>query len=358
MVDRLKKPFAIFFFKKLAFFFGTLFIAMSFIFIIPRMMPSNPVDMMVARIGLGGSYTSMGTTGVSGSSGSAGQSALELMRQIYTEKFGLNQPLTVQFIYFWRRVFTMDYGISYWRYPRMVAELVLLSLPWTLVLIIPVLVISFFVGNWLGSRAAYYGGKLDKIIYFAGVYIYQSPYYWFALVLVFILGVKLGWFPIYGAYSIRWAHPVLSLQWIIDAAWHYTLPFLSLLISMIGGQSVAMRAMTLYELGSDYLDYGRQLGFREDKLRKYAQRNAILPIVTWIPLDLSGLIGQTMLVEVVFGYPGLGTLMFNGVFSMDYPLIEATFVMSTLIVLIGNLLCDIVYGILDPRVASGYVGGK
>lgn len=84
----------------------------------------------------------------------------------------------------------------------------------------------------------------------------------------------------------------------------------------------------------------------------------MLPIITYIPLDISALIGQTLLVEIVFGYPGLGSLMFNGVFSADYPLLEATFMMIISIVLIGNLLTDILYGKLDPRVASGYVGGK
>ena len=360
MVDafiRLKSPFAIFFLKKTAFFFVTLLVALSIIFIVPRMMPSSPVDMMVARVGLGGSYSSMGST-TGGAAGSAGSSALELMRKIYTEKFGLNESLPVQYVHFWRRFLTMDYGISYWRYPRTVLELVILALPWTLVLVIPVQVFSFFAGNWLGSRSAYYGGKLDKIVYIVGVYLYQSPYYWFSLLLVFTLGVNLKWFPIYGAYSVKWAYPVLSPGWVLDATWHYALPFLSLVGSAIGGQSVAMRAMTLYELGANYQEYGRQLGFREEKLRKYAQRNAILPIFTWIPLDLSSLIGQTLLVEVVFGYPGLGSLMFNGVLNMDYPLIEATFIVTILIVLLGNFICDLLYGRLDPRIASGYIGGK
>ena len=264
----------------------------------------------------------------------------------------------MQYIDFWKRFFTFDFGLSYWRYPHSISDLVLHALPWTLVLVIPVIPIGFFVGNWIGSRAAFYGGKLNSFIYILSNYVYRAPYYWFALILMMIFGVELKWFPLYGAYSPRWLHPVLSLDWILDAAWHYCLPFLSLVGLGIGGWAVGMRAMVLYELESDYIQYCEQLGFRKNKLRKYIVKNAILPNFTWLPMNISGLISQTLLVEVVFGYPGLGTLAYNAIFAYDYPLIEATFVISVLIVLVGNFLCDIIYGILDPRIGSEYVSEK
>jgi peptide/nickel transport system permease protein len=173
-----------------------------------------------------------------------------------------------------------------------------------------------------------------------------------------IFGVELHWFPLFGAYSNNWLYPVPTLEWFLDALWHYILPFVSLVGLGIGSTGVGMRAMTLYEMESDYIQYSKQLGFKKSKLRKYSVRNAILPNFTWLPVVLSGLVGQTLLVELIFGYPGLGSLAYKAVFNLDYPLIEATFIAAVGIVLVGNFICDILYGILDPRIGSSYVGGK
>jgi peptide/nickel transport system permease protein len=148
------------------------------------------------------------------------------------------------------------------------------------------------------------------------------------------------------------------LNWFLDAVCHYILPFLSLLGVGIGGWAIGMRAMMVYEMESDYMQYSKQLGFSRVKLRSYAARNAILPNFTWIPVALSSLISQTLLVEIVFRYPGIGSLMYSAVFAADYPLIEASFVIIILIVLVGNFLSDLLYGVIDPRIATGYVGGK
>jgi peptide/nickel transport system permease protein len=118
-----------------------------------------------------------------------------------------------------------------------------------------------------------------------------------------------------------------------------------------------MRAMTIYERQSDYIYYSQQMGFTRNKLRKYAQRNAILPMITGVPAMFGSLIGQTMLVEYVFGWPGLGTLLFSSVQAVDYPLMQGIFVFAVLVVLIGNFLIDILYGFIDPRIRTGYVGG-
>jgi peptide/nickel transport system permease protein len=118
-----------------------------------------------------------------------------------------------------------------------------------------------------------------------------------------------------------------------------------------------MRAMTIYERQSDYIFYSKQLGFTESKVRNYAQSNAILPQVTGLPIILSSLIGQTLLVEYIFGWPGLGTLAYQAVTAIDYPMIQAIFLITVGLVLIGNFLIDIIYGFIDPRIRTGYVGG-
>jgi peptide/nickel transport system permease protein len=352
---KFKSPFAFFVYKKILFLFVAIFISMTFTFILPRMMPLSPVDMMIGII-YGGQASSLGQT-TQVSSGIS-QSRIDVLRQIYAQKFGLDQPLIVQYIDFWKRFFTMDYGISF-RTMLPVSQLVMQALPWTLALVIPVVPVGFYVGNWIGSRAAYRRGKVDKALYWVLMYLSQAPYYWFGLIFMLVFGVELRWFPLFGAYDAnRWIYPVLSFDWLLDAAWHYCLPFLSLVGLGIGSTGVGMRAMTLYEMESDYIQYAKQLGFRKNKLRKYSVRNAILPNFTWLPVVLGSLVGQTLLVETIFGYPGLGMLAYQAVGNRDYPLIEATFIFAVGIVLVGNFICDMLYGILDPRIGSRYVGGK
>ncbi|KXA91675.1 hypothetical protein AKJ57_00245 [candidate division MSBL1 archaeon SCGC-AAA259A05] len=148
------------------------------------------------------------------------------------------------------------------------------------------------------------------------------------------------------------------MEWFISALHHWALPFISLLGIGIGGWAVGMRAMTIHEMESDYINYSKRLGFSRKKLRSYAERNAILPNFTWVPITLNALIGQTLLVEYVFGYRGLGKLFYKAAINQDYPLLEAGFVTTLLLVLVGNFVADILYGKLDPRIASGYVREK
>ena len=188
------------------------------------------------------------------------------------------------------------------------------------------------------------------------LYFSTLPYYWFAMVLVFILGVELDWFPVCGAYSEKWLRPAWNnWDFILDVANHYALPFLSLASQGVGGWAVGMRAAMASQLKSTYVQYSKHLGFSFGRIRKYMERNAILPNFTWLPMSFAGLIGQTLLVEVVFGYPGLGQMMYAAAFSLDYPLLEATFLITMLVVLIGNFVCDIIYGILNPVVGSSFI---
>jgi len=336
-----KRPFARFFTKKILFLLVTVFLAYTLLFVIPRLAPTNPAEVAVRKITVQPGMT---------------PEKVEAMREKYYDLFGLNKPIAEQYYSFWKRVLTMDFGLSISRYPKSVANLIMDSLGWTLVLVIPVWILAFIVGNYLGAWAAFSKNKLIHAYYTFSVYLNSAPYYWFALILVFVFAVKLGWFPTARAYTPGLT-PSLSLRFISDAAYHYALPFLSLFISGIGNWCTGMRAMTIYERQSDYVYYARQMGFGEGKLRKYAQRNAILPQVTGLPIILSSLIGQTMLVEIVFGWPGLGTLALGAARNLDYPLLEGLFVITVVVVLIGNFLMDIIYGFIDPRIRTGYVGG-
>jgi len=337
-----KKPFAKFLIKKLVFLLVAIFLSFTLLFILPYFMPSNPVDMMLARIA-----ARPGTT----------PERLKEMSERYTRLFGLDKPLIDQYGLFWNRVLTMDYGISIAYYPNSIGPLIGEALIWTLILIIPAWILSFIVGNnYLGAKVAFSKNKFVHAFYTIAVYLNSAPYYWFGLILVYALAVNLRLFPSSRAFSPLLI-PSLSPRFLLDVAYHYVLPFLSLFITGIGNWCTGMRAMTIYEKQSDYIYYSKQLGFRENKLRKYAQKNAILPQVTGLPIILSSLIGQTMIVEYVFGWPGLGTVMYQAVTAIDYPLMQAGFVFSVLLVLIGNFVMDIIYGFIDPRIRTGYVGG-
>jgi len=353
--ERLKSPFACFVYKKFGFLVISIFVALTLIFTIPRLMPISPVDVMISRI-LGPQGTPIGAQ--RGYSGGGAAMSLEDIKKLYERLFGLNEPISKQYLLFWRRVLTVDFGLSFWAFPRSVREMVSYALPWTLVLVLPSVPIAFVVGNLIGSRAAFYRGKIDNLLFIIAQYMWNSPYFWFGLILVTVFAVELGWFPIAGAYSRKWLMPVLSFDWLLDALWHWALPFLSLVFVGIGGWAVSMRSLAIYEMESNYIEYAEQLGFGKKKLRSYVMKNSILPNFTWIPVVISNLISQTLLVEVIFGYPGLGTLAYNAVFAQDYPLIEAILVLCTLIVLVGNFISDIMYGLFDPRIGSSYVGGK
>jgi len=350
LIKRLKGPFAIFLYKKLLVLLITFFFSATLLFVVPRLLPSSPVDMMLARLGLGGGFSS---------GGAASTAPVEILKKIYTEKFGLDKSVEIQFLDFWIRIFTMDFGVSFFRFPTRVVDLIISALPWTLILVIPVPLAGFLVGNWIGSRVAFNNkSRLNNLLYYAALYASLLPYYWFALILVYAFAVNLKWFPVYGAYSNRWLNPVLSFEWFLDAAYHWILPFLSLIGVGIGGWAIGMRASIESQLRSTYVEYSKKIGFSPGKLRKYMQRNAILPNFTWLPMTFAYLLSQTLLVEVVFGYPGLGTLMYNAAYSSDYPLLEATFVVLMLIVLGGNCICDIIYGILDPTIGSRYISSE
>jgi len=338
-VPLFRKPFFRFFSRKLAFLFVAIFFSFTLLFILPYLMPTNPVDMMIARV----------------SAGQQDVSRLLAMRNEYIVLFGLDKPLIEQYGLFWKRVLTLDFGPSI-AYNRSVGSLVGQALVWTLALIIPVLILEFTVGTSLGARVAFSKNRFLRAIYTFSVYLSSAPYYWFGLILAYIFAVNLRWFPIYGGYSL-FVKPSFSLSFFLDVAYHWVLPFLSLFIAGLGGWCSGMRAMTIYERQSDYIYYSQQMGFTRNKLRKYAQRNAILPMITGVPAMFGSLIGQTMLVEYVFGWPGLGTLLFGSVQAIDYPLMQGIFVFTVLVVLVGNFLIDILYGFIDPRIRTGYVGG-
>jgi peptide/nickel transport system permease protein len=175
------------------------------------------------------------------------------------------------------------------------------------------------------------------------------------MVLLFLLAVNVRVFPTGGTFSPRFI-PSMNLASLLDASRHYALPFLTLLIITTGGWATGMRSMTLYELDSGYILYARQLGFRKKKLASYAERNAILPQFTGLNINLNNLIGMTMIIEMVFAWDGLGLLTLDAIRSRDYFMMLGTFLVTMVVVILGNFLVDLAYAFLDPRIRTGQGG--
>jgi peptide/nickel transport system permease protein len=329
-------PFARFVLKKAVFYGIVAFVAVTFVFFIPRLMPGNPIDRLIPR--------QTATPGVD----------WQKIRENMLSYYGFDRPLLEQYISFWGQILRGDLGITVTILPgKSVAEIVAWKLPFTLALALPILIISFLLGNWIGAKAAYMGGKLSDLIYFISVFSNRLPSFWLGMVLVYIFAVRLGIFPPYGWITAE-IIPGWNFATFQSILWHYCLPFISLFIVYLGGWATGMRSMVVHEMDSGYVRYAEALGFRRKKVQSYTQRNAILPQFTGLNLYLSALIGETTVIEAVFGWPGVGDLMYRAVVSgPDYPLIFGSFLVIMVVVIFGNFLIDILYGLVDPRIRIG-----
>lgn len=343
----------LFFARKIGFYVLTFYISLSLVWLIPRLMPGDPIGLLLGRISTGAGAAGGASGGAAGGGGGGESAFYVLLYKYWVQKFGLDKPLHVQYVLFIQNMFSLSFGPSIVYYPTDALRVVLLVLPWSLVLLVPSIVVGWFIGNYIGARAAYKRGIYDKLIYPFALVASNAPYYWFALILVGTLAGYLRLFPTQGTYSIHLT-PSLTLEFISDFLYHYTLPFLSLLIPQIGRVALGMRSLTLYELGSEYMEYSESLGFSEKKLVKYASMNAVLPQYTGLPMMLGSAFAGQVVSEVVFSYKGIGMLLYSSIFGQDYNVVQCAFFFIILVVLVGNFLMDIIYAYVDPRIRLAY----
>ena len=320
-------------FKKIVIYVITFFLAVTLNFAIPRMMPGNPVNQLLARF-----------SGMEG-----GRKILEDQLSLL---FKLDQYLLTQYLNFWKSIFTGDLGISIYQFPKPVFEIIKEGIIYDFLLLIPAIILSWIVGNKLGA----YSGtnkKADNIMMPFFYFLTSAPYFWFAVVIAFILGVKVGWFPISGAYGTT-ASPEFSVDFFLNYLHHYSLPFFTLFFKQLGGWAIGMRNMIIYERSSNYSKYMESLGTSDKLIRSYGFRNGVLPQVTGLAIRLGKIVGGAVMVEIVFAYPGLGKIMLDAVLNQDYFLIQGIFLTIVTMVLIANFLVDIVYMFIDPRVRYSY----
>lgn len=321
--------------RKLIWFFITLVVAFILNFTLPRLMPGDPVAAIVARMAQGMSNTS----------------GVQAIYEQYTELFGTDRPIFEQFIIYVRNALRGDFGYSISQYPRTVADVLRSSIFWTVALQLPAIIVGWIIGNALGALAAYRRGNFDRVLLPVSLFFSSLPAFGMAVILLVIFAVSLRWLPTSGGYGFDLI-PNLSLDFIWSVIVHYQLPFFSLVILIIGGQAIGMRSMAIYELNADYVKYSRFMGINDNKIVRYVFRNAMLPQITGLALAIGTMVGGALVAEVIFSYPGLGSTILTAVLGQDYPLISATTLIITIMVLLANFSVELLYGFLDPRIKA------
>ena len=264
-----------------------------------------------------------------------------------------------QFFTYIGNVFKGDLGLSYSQYPKPVVEIIKESLPWTLAIQAPTIILGWIVGNLLGAFAAYKRGIFDKVFFPCAMFLNGVPFFVFGMLLVALFSITLGWFPAMGAYSPD--IPELQFNWncIKSVGFYYILPFFSVFPILLSGQATGMRSMSIYELGTDYMKYAKWLGLREGKIISYVFRNAMLPQLTGLAQSLGAMVGGALITEMIFSYPGLGMAMLTAIQQNDYATIQGCTLMISTCVLVANFAVDVLIAVFDPRVKAGLqMGGK
>jgi ABC-type dipeptide/oligopeptide/nickel transport system permease component len=263
-----------------------------------------------------------------------------------------------QFFSYIGKVFHGDLGLSY-QNNEPVTNVIKKSLPWTLAIQAPTILLGWIVGNLLGAFAAYKRGIFDKVFFPCAMFLNGVPFFVFGMLLVAFFSITLGWFPAMGAYSPD--IPELTFSWacIKSVSWYYVLPFFSVFPILLSGQATGMRSMSIYELGTDYMKYAKWLGLREGKIISYVFRNAMLPQLTGLAQSLGAMVGGALITEMIFSYPGLGMAMLNAIQKNDYATIQGCTLMISTCVLVANFAVDVLIAVFDPRVKAGLqMGGK
>jgi peptide/nickel transport system permease protein len=316
--------------RRIGFYVLTAWAAITINFFIPRLIPGDPVLALVAHF--------------------QGQISTKAIQSLYI-LFGLNknQNIFQQYGEYWAQLAHGDLGLSFTFFPTPVSQVIAQSLPWTIALVGLTTIISFLVGTGLGvlagwRRGSWADGLLPVTTFFSSV-----PYFWLGLIAITLLAGPGSFFPSSGGFDPG-VVPSFTGAFIGSAVQHSILPALTILVSSMSGWILSMRNMMITVSSEDYITVAHAKGLSERRvMMSYAARNALLPNVSGFALSLGFIVGGTLLVEIVFSYPGVGYELFQAVGAQDYPLMQGIFLMITLAVLAANLLADVVYLALDPR---------
>jgi peptide/nickel transport system permease protein len=316
--------------KRLGFYVLAAWAALTLNFFLPRLMPGDPATAIFARF--------------------RGQLRPEAMQALRGALGLTDQPLVAQYFTYLGHVLRGDFGVSVAYFPSPVSSIIGTGLVWTIFLAGTAVVVSFAIGTLLGVAAAWWrNGWMDTLLPPALALLGAFPYFWLAMVALYVLGFQLGWFPLGHAYGDD-VTPGLNAAFLADVLRHAALPIGTVVLATLGGWMLSMRNTMVAVLGSDYVNLARAKGLPPARVvLRYAARNALLPSVTGFGMALGFVLGGSLLTEIIFSYPGQGYLLVQAVRSQDYPLMQGIFLVITLAVLGANWLVDIAYLWLDPR---------
>lgn len=326
--------------KRFLIYILTILLAFSVVFFFLRLIPGDPVSRFV--------------TSIEQFYGVKIPATAEII-QDYKRKFGLEGDLFTQYISYLRRVFfELDFGPSFLSFPTPSQVLIMRALPWSIGLLSVSTVLAWILGLVSGTFVGWKRGtKLDSVLYTFALGVSQIPYYLLALLLVMFLSYTLGIFPTKWAYSPTLT-PGLNLAFILDVIYHALLPSLSLVLVATFGWLISSRAMTITILGEDYMLFAQAKGLKKARmLNRYVLRNILLPQVTGLAMSLGFIVNGFLLIEWIFVYPGIGMLLAQAIPALDYNTIQGITLISIFTVLTANLIIDLLYPLIDPRVTQG-----
>jgi peptide/nickel transport system permease protein len=318
--------------RRLGFYVVAAWVALTLNFFLPRAVPGNAVEAIMSK------FPSLQP---------AAYHALEAMLGV-----GHAGSIWHQYGSYLADVLHLNFGISSSEYPAHVSTLLAQTIPWTLMLVGTATVIAFFLGTLLGILAGWrHGGWLERLL--PGLMFLQAiPYFFLALLLVYLLAVNVHIFPVGQGYA-GGLIPGWNWSFIGSAILHSLLPAFTIVITSIAGWMLQMRNVMITTIGEDYVLAAQAKGLRNRRvIFGYAARNALLPQLQGFGLALGFVVSGAIVMEIVFSYPGIGLLLLNSVTSDDYPLTQAIFLFITFAVLIANLIVDLVVVAVDPRVRT------
>ena len=301
-----------------------IFIIFTLNFIIPRAMPGDPVlnllgeDFIVSQ-----------------------RSVDEIRKEI-----GLDKPVFIQYLNYWNDIFHLDLGRSY-RLNSGVAHIIFSRLKWTLALMLPAVLIGSLTGTVLGAFAGWDHTCLpNKLLTLTALSVYSCPPFFFSLIILYVFSFKLGMFPIKGFYTTGT---------IADIIHHLALPALIIILISASGHYMIMRGSVLQEKTKTYILFAKAKGLSGKRiLFGHIFKNAFLPVLTSIAIEFGFMFSGVLFIEIVFSLNGMGTLIFDAIVSRDYPVLQGSFLVITMMIIFSNLCADFLYGYLDPRVRCRY----
>ena len=324
--------------KRFGLFVLVVWLGVTINFFLPRLAPGDPIQEYLGQLAQAGMFVGDPSAG---------------FVEEYRAKFGLDKPLWEQYVNYWIDVSQFNFGLSVVDYPVEVTRVIRAALPWTLGLLTTATLIGFVLGTLFGALMVAAPGRWKRLLAWTTpivMVVHSIPYFLLGIVLIALFAFTWAVFPLGGGYTLG-ESPEFSLNGLFTIVKHAFLPALSLVAVAAGGWAIVMRSMIVIVQGEDYVQMSRAMGLKPWRVfYTYQVRNALLPQITFLALSLGFIVSGSALVEVVFVYPGIGTILLDAITVKDLPLLQLILLVVIVVVTLFLILLDIIYPILDPRI--------